>query len=195
MPLHTGSGAAAEAAVPPIILIGMMGAGKTTVGRLLARAIDFDFVDSDRELEARSGVAVATIFELEGEAGFRRREAALIAELTQRRQVVLATGGGAVLMAGNRELLRQRGLVIYLHTNAEEIARRTAGDRTRPLLNAPDPRQRIAALLRERDPLYAQTAHLMFPSSASNPRRLLRRILDDPLVQAHLHSAAGVGAA
>jgi shikimate kinase len=175
-----------------LILVGMMGAGKTTVGRLLARATGFDFIDCDRELEARSGVPIATIFELEGEAGFRRREAALIDELTQRSKTVLATGGGAVLREDNRAHLRARGLVIYLQASADEIARRTANDRSRPLLQTADPRARIVELLQQREPLYAQTAHLTFTSPASNPRRLVARILEEPRVQAHLRAGADV---
>jgi shikimate kinase len=171
------------------ILVGMMGAGKTTVGRLLAKATGFDFIDCDRELESRSGVAVATIFELEGEAGFRKREAALIDELTRRSKMVLATGGGAVLREENREHLRQRGLVIYLQATADEIARRTANDRTRPLLQTADPRARIVELLQHREPLYFATAHLTFASPAANPRRLVKRILEDPRVQALLRAA------
>ncbi|MCS6945025.1 MAG: shikimate kinase [Sutterellaceae bacterium] len=161
----------------------MMGAGKTTVGRLLARELRYEFLDCDRELEVRSGVTVATIFELEGEDGFRRREAALLEELTQRPQIVLATGGGAVLRPENRARLRERGLVIYLQASADEIARRTSGDRTRPLLQIASPRERIAQLLAERAPLYQQTAHLTFQSSAASPLRLVRRILAHPELQ------------
>jgi shikimate kinase len=167
----------------------MMGAGKTTVGRLLARALDFEFIDCDRELEARSGVSISTIFELEGEAGFRRREAALIDELTHRSRAVLATGGGAVLRADNRAHLRERGLVIYLQASADEIARRTANDKSRPLLQTADPRARIVELLAEREPLYLETAHLSFASPAANPRRLVKRILEDPRVRARLQLA------
>ena len=174
---------------PLLVLIGMMGAGKTTVGRLLARALDYEFVDCDREVEARSGVSIATIFELEGEAGFRKREAALIDELTQRSHTVLATGGGAVLRAENRARLRERGLVIYLQASADEIARRTANDRSRPLLQTADPRTRIAELLREREPLYLDTAHLSFVSPAANPRRLVKRILEDARVRGYLQLA------
>jgi shikimate kinase len=171
---------------PPLILVGMMGAGKTTIGRLLARATGFEFIDCDRELELRSGVPVATIFELEGEAGFRKRESALIDELTQRCQVVLATGGGAILCEDNRVRMRERGLVIYLQASADEIARRTANDRTRPLLQVDDPRARIVELLQQRESLYLETAHLTFASPAANPRRLVKRILDDPRVRQRL---------
>jgi shikimate kinase len=161
-----------------VFLIGMMGAGKTTVGRLLARELNYEFVDCDREVEARSGVSIATIFEVEGEEGFRRREAAMLDELTQRTGIVLATGGGAVLREENRAHLRARGLVIYLQASADEIVRRTAADKTRPLLQTDDPRARIAHLLAVRAPLYAQTAHLSFHSSAASPHRLARRILE-----------------
>ncbi|MCX8005679.1 MAG: shikimate kinase [Burkholderiaceae bacterium] len=157
-----------------------MGAGKTTVGRLLARELGYEFLDCDRELEARSGVTVATIFELEGEEGFRRRESALLEELTRRPHIVLATGGGAVLRPENRQHLRERGLVIYLQASADEIARRTAADRTRPLLQTADPRARIVQLVAERAPLYQQTAHLTFQSSTASAGRLVRRMLQHP---------------
>jgi len=173
---------------PLLILVGMMGAGKSTIGRLLARASGFEFVDCDREIEARSGVSIATIFEHEGESGFRKRESALIDELTQRSRIVLATGGGAVLSAENRERLRSRGLVLYLQASADEILRRTAADRSRPLLQVADPRARIVELLMQREPLYAQVAHLTFASPAANPRRLLKRILDEPRVRAVVSS-------
>ena len=170
---------------PPrsVFLIGMMGAGKTTIGRLLAQALCFGFVDADRELEARSGVLVATIFSVEGEEGFRRREAALLDELTQRPGIVLATGGGAILNADTRSRLRERGLVLYLRASTDEIHRRTRNDRSRPLLQTADPRARIEELLVEREPLYEATAHLTFQSASANPRRLVRRLLDDPAVR------------
>lgn len=175
---------------PTIALIGMMGAGKSTIGKLLARACDLEFVDADRELEARSGVAIATIFELEGEDGFRKREAAIVDELTQRAGIVLATGGGAVLRADNRQHLRERTLVIYLQASADEIERRTAHDRSRPLLQAADPGARIRELLAQREPLYAETAHLTFPSSTSNPRKLVKRMLEHPRLKAQFGERA-----
>jgi shikimate kinase len=167
-----------------VFLIGMMGAGKSTIGRLLARALGFEFVDADREIEARSGVAITTIFEVEGEEGFRRREVALLDELTQRRGVVVATGGGAVLREENRAHLRSRGLVVYLQASADEIARRTSHDKSRPLLQTADPRAKIVSLLAQRAPLYAETAHLTFHSSMASPKKLVRRILDSPELQA-----------
>jgi shikimate kinase len=160
----------------------MMGAGKSTVGRLLAAGCGFDFIDCDRELEQRAGASIATMFELEGEAAFRQRESHLLDELTARPQVVLATGGGAVLSELNRDLLRSRGLVIYLQASVEEIARRTRGDASRPLLQVDDRQERIEHLLEQRGPLYRQTAHLVFRSAAANPRRLVARLLAHPQI-------------
>jgi shikimate kinase len=176
-------------------LIGMMGAGKSTVGRLLARRCGFDFIDCDRELEARSGVSIATIFELEGEEGFRRREALLIDELTQRPRTVLATGGGAILEEENRRHLRERGLVIYLRVSLEEILRRTQKDRARPLLQTPDRRARVAQLLADREPLYEQTAHVTIQSNAGNPNRLVAKLIEDEQVAAVVNAARGAAPA
>lgn len=166
-----------------LILVGMMGAGKTTVGRMLAQALGFEFVDADRELESRSGALIATIFSVEGEDGFRRREAALLDELSQRAGIVLATGGGAVLNPDTRQRLRERGLVVYLRASADEIHRRTRNDRSRPLLQTADPRAKIAELLAQREPLYEATAHLTFQSASANPRRLVRRLLEEPAIR------------
>jgi shikimate kinase len=166
----------------PIFLIGMMGAGKTTVGRILAQSMQYEFVDCDAELERRAGVRIATMFEVEGEAGFREREATLLRELTLREGVVLATGGGVVLRPDNRALLRERGLVIFLDVSADEIARRTQHDTGRPLLNAPDRRARIDALLEERAPWYGEAAHLRVRSPARNPRRLASFLLAHPVL-------------
>jgi len=167
-----------------VFLIGMMGAGKSTVGRLLAQQLNYQFVDADRELEARSGVPIPTIFEIEGEDGFRRREVVLLEELTQRTGIVLATGGGAILDAEMAQSMRQRGLVVYLRASAEEIFRRTRQDRSRPLLQTPNPRERIDELLSEREPLYESAAHLVFQSAASNPRRLVSRLIEHPQLKA-----------
>lgn len=156
----------------------MMGVGKSTIGRLLARETGLEFIDCDRELEARSGVTIATMFEVEGEDSFRRREAALLDELTQRAGIVLATGGGAVLQADNRAHLRSRGLVIYLESTVDEILRRTQNDKARPLLQATDRRARIEELLQDRRALYESTAHLTFHSGMFNPKRLVARILE-----------------
>lgn len=172
-----------------LFLIGMMGVGKTTVGRLLARQGGLEFIDCDRELEARTGVTIATMFEVEGEEAFRRREAALLDELTQRPGSVLATGGGAVLWPENRQRLRARGLVIYLESTVDEILRRTSTDRARPLLQTTDRRARIEELLLQRRPLYEATAHATFHSGAVNPKKLVARILADETVRRALSAA------
>lgn len=169
-----------------IFLIGLPGSGKSTVGRLVARETGRNFIDSDREIELRSGVSIATIFELEGEAGFRKRESQVLDELTQRADVVLATGGGAVLAEANRTHLRSRGLVIYLEVSTDELVRRTSGDTSRPLLQADDPRTRVVELMQLRQPLYEATAHVSFHSGAANPRRLVKRIIEHPLVRSAL---------
>jgi shikimate kinase len=170
----------------PVFLIGMPGSGKSTVGRLLARETGRSFIDSDREIESRSGVSIATIFELEGEAGFRKRESQVLDELSRRSDLVLATGGGAVLAETNRAHLKSRGLVIYLQASTDELVRRTSGDKSRPLLRGDDPRGRLVELLQARQPLYEATAHLSFHSGAANPRRLVKRMLEHPLVQSAL---------
>lgn len=168
-----------------------MGAGKSTVGRLLAAGCGFDFLDCDRELEQRAGASIATMFELEGEAAFRQRETQLLDELTARPHVVLATGGGAVLSEVNRQMLRSRGLVIYLQASVDEIARRTRGDASRPLLQVDDRQERIEHLLQQRAPLYRQTAHLVFRSAAANPRRLVARLLAHPQIVEVTSSKSG----
>lgn len=163
-----------------LFLIGMMGSGKSTIGRLLARACGWPFIDCDHEIEARSGVQIATIFEVEGEDGFRRRESAMLDELTQRSGIVLATGGGAVLREQNRQHLAERGLVIYLQASIDEIMRRTQRDLTRPLLQGSNRRERLEELAAERAPLYTQVAHLTFQSGAMSPKKLVRRMASAP---------------
>ena len=143
-----------------IFLVGPMGAGKSTVGRQLAKSLGRDFFDSDKEIEKRTGVSISWIFEMEGEAGFRAREQKVIDDLTQLKDIVLATGGGAVLSEDNRRALRSRGNVIYLSASAEQLFRRTSKDKTRPLLQTEDPKKQITALLAERDPLYQNVADI-----------------------------------
>lgn len=157
-------------------LVGLMGAGKTTVGRALARRMQLTFVDSDQEIEARTGVRIATIFELEGEAGFRLREEEVIAQLVQRRGIVLATGGGAVLSGATRERLRQHGTVIYLRACAEDLWHRTRHDRSRPLLHTADPRGRLQLLYEQRDPLYLETAHIVIDTAHQSVQRLVAQL-------------------
>ncbi|MEW5966302.1 MAG: shikimate kinase [Pseudomonadota bacterium] len=144
-----------------LFLVGLMGAGKTTVGRLLAKHYGCRFVDSDHEIEARTGVKIPVIFEIEGEAGFRKREEAMIAELTAQSGIVLASGGGAVLSAANRARLRDNGLVIYLRGTPEHLHERTRQDRNRPLLQTENPLEKLRELYRVRDPLYREVADLV----------------------------------
>src|SRR4249920_402227 len=139
-----------------IFLVGMMGAGKTSVGKMLARNLGKTFHDSDQVIESRTGVKIPVIFELEGEAGFRAREAAVIEELSALDNVVLATGGGAVLNQRNRELLKTRGAVVYLRASVNELWSRTRHDRNRPLLQTQDPYARLCELHAQRDPLYRE---------------------------------------
>ncbi len=141
---------------PNVFLIGPMGAGKTTVGSLLAKAMGREFLDSDAALEERTGVTVLEIFEHEGEEGFRRREREVIAELARREGIVLATGGGAVLDAENRRLLASRGTVIHLHVSLEVQLRNLRADRSRPLLLDGNPEETLKRLSRERGPLYRE---------------------------------------
>lgn len=173
---------AAVAAAPSIpgnvFLVGLMGAGKSSVGRVLAKRLDKAFVDCDHEIERRTGVSISVIFDIEGEAGFRSREAALIDELTARDGLVLATGGGVVLDARNRALLAARGCVVYLRAAADELWRRTRHDRHRPLLRTPDPRARLAELLATRDPLYHEVAHVVVDTGSQNLQTLADRIVE-----------------
>lgn len=162
---------------PPIILVGMMGAGKTTIGRQLAHALGRKFLDLDHEMEARCGVRIALIFDIEGEAGFRKRETALLDECSQRSGYVLATGGGAVLAPENREILKARGRVIYLRAGVDELFRRVARDRNRPLLKASDPRQRIAELIAQREPLYESVADITLDTGNMPASQVLRSLL------------------
>lgn len=150
---------------PNLFLVGPMGAGKTTVGRLLAELFRMPFIDMDHEIETHTGAAVSLIFELEGEAGFRRRESAMLDELSARKGIVLATGGGAVLDPENRRLLRARGFVIWLDADVDAQLARLARDRQRPLLQAPDRRERLAALAAARNALYAEVADLRLAST------------------------------
>lgn len=160
-----------------IFLVGPMGAGKTSVGRQLAGALELDFVDADHEVERRAGVDIATIFEFEGEAGFRRREHLLIDQLTQRDGIVLATGGGAVLDPDNRRVLAERGLVVYLDTSVAEQLRRTRRDRARPLLQSSDRRATLEKLYQERDPLYREVADIVVETNGRRRRSTVDRIL------------------
>jgi shikimate kinase len=151
-----------------LILIGMMGAGKTTVGRELAKRRKVRFADCDQELSERTGVSIPIIFEFEGEAGFRQREARVLDELTSEDDIVVATGGGVVLDTANRALLMQRGIVIYLDVPPHILWERTRYDRNRPLLQVADPAARIAELHRLRDPFYREVADIIVSGERSS---------------------------
>lgn len=153
-----------------------MGAGKTTVGRRLAEALALDFVDSDAEIELRTGVDIPLIFEMEGEAGFRRREQQVIADLCTRNHMVLATGGGAVLFEDNRRALSQCGFVVYLRASIEHQLARTERCSKRPLLRHGDRRETLQRLFQERDPLYREIADLVLATDRRNARALCREI-------------------
>lgn len=146
----------------PIFLVGMMGVGKTTIGRQLAISLNRQFVDLDHAIEDRSGVPIATIFDIEGEQGFRKRESAALDEFTQQANLVLATGGGAVLAPENRQMLRNRGCVVYLRADIDVLYKRLARDSKRPLLQTANPKQRIQELIQQREPLYASVADITF---------------------------------
>lgn len=152
-----------------LVLVGPMGAGKSSIGRRLAGRFGLDFVDADREIEARTGAAIPTIFECEGEAGFRAREAATLADLLQREGLVIATGGGAVLDAGSRRHMRERGFVVHLQVSLPRQLERLARDRSRPLLAGDDREDVLRRLSEARAPLYAEVADLCFDTDALLP--------------------------
>ncbi len=153
-----------------------MGSGKTTIGRRVARVTGQAFQDSDREIEERTGVSIAVIFEVEGEAGFRLRERQVIDDLTQARDTVLATGGGAVIEPQNRRWLRERGFVVYLRSSVDRLYAHTWRDRDRPLLRTADPKARLAELLAERDPWYREIADLIVDTDGHTVRELVHEI-------------------
>lgn len=160
-----------------LFLIGPMGAGKSTIGRRLAQVLGMTFRDSDSEIERRTGADIPRIFDIEGEAGFRRREHEILDELTRLPGVVLATGGGAVLDTDNRALLAERGSVIYLHASIDQQLRRTARDRKRPLLQTRDPRARLKQLMAARDPLYREIADLIVDTDGRSVPAVVKDIV------------------
>ena len=162
-----------------IILIGPMGAGKTTVGRQLAKRTRMEFVDSDHMIEDRCGVSISTIFDIEGEDGFRKRESKMLNELCQRNGVVLATGGGAIASEENRILLRKSGFVVYLKTSIDTQLARTQKNQNRPLLENVDPETRLTELMDERGELYEQEADLIVTSG----ERVVSKVVDE--IMAH----------
>lgn len=161
-----------------IVLVGPMGAGKSTIGRLLAKELGYRFLDSDKVIEERCGANIPWIFDVEGEEGFRRRETAILQELSQESQVVVATGGGAVMREENRRCLAEGAFVIYLKTSLEQQYDRTRRDRNRPLLQRANPRAVLAALFAERDPIYRELADLVMHTDRKSPRLVARQLLN-----------------
>ena len=162
-----------------LILVGMMGSGKTTMGRALARHLGKSFVDSDEEIKQRTGVSIPHIFDVEGEPGFRVRECDVIADLVKRDNVVLATGGGAVLMEQNRLQLQQNGIVIYLRANVHDLWQRTRHDRNRPLLQTKDPYGKLTELHQQRDPLYQQVADVVIQTGKQGAHGLMLHLVSE----------------
>jgi len=159
-----------------IFLVGLMGSGKTTIAKLLARHRCLTFVDSDHEIVSRCGVSIPTIFEIEGEEGFRKREACVIDELSRRQRVVLATGGGAVLRPENRANLKGRGAVVYLRCQPRELYLRTRHDKNRPLLQTDDPLKKLQELYAARHALYMEAADIVLDSGRQSAHCLVRRL-------------------
>lgn len=160
-----------------VFLVGPMGAGKTTIGKLLARSLKLGFADSDSEIEKRTGADIPWIFDVEGEEGFRDREEQVIEEMTLLNHTVLATGGGVVMRPANRRALSSRGFVVYLHATLEEQLRRTRNDRGRPLLANEDPEKVLRELIALRDPLYREIADHVIDTDSSSPKVIAQRLL------------------
>jgi shikimate kinase len=162
-----------------LILVGMMGSGKTTMGRALANHLGKAFVDSDEEITRRTGVTIPHIFDVEGEPGFRLREIAALRNLVERENMVLATGGGAVLEEQNRSLLQQNGIVIYLKASVHDLWQRTRHDRNRPLLQSGNPHARLTELFQQRDPLYQQVADIVAQSGRQSVHVLMMQLAEE----------------
>jgi len=162
-----------------IYLVGLMGAGKTTIGRQLARALKLPFYDSDKAIEESTGVDIPTIFEFEGEEGFRDREQKMLQQLTKMDGIVLATGGGAVLREENRQLLKENGFIVYLQCSVDRILERTRRDTQRPLLNTDNPRERIETLFAQREPLYLSCADYKIDTGVLQSKVVVNHILEE----------------
>jgi shikimate kinase len=159
-----------------IFLIGPMGAGKSTIGRLLAAELHLPFCDTDKAIEDRCGADIPWIFDVEGEDGFRARESSMLAELSEDNGLVLATGGGIVLLAENRKMLRSRGFVVYLRASVDQQTARTAKDKNRPLLKLGEPREVLEQLMLVRDPLYSEVADMMIETDSRSPKDVAKDI-------------------
>lgn len=170
-----------------VFFIGLMGAGKTTIGRLLAKQLNMSFYDSDHEIERRTGVKIPVIFELEGESGFRKREAAIIEELCQLDNIVMATGGGAVLLPENQSCLKRHGKIIYLRANVYDLWIRTRNDKNRPLLQGGDAKQKLERLYLERDPIYRELANCTVDTGSQSATEITNHI--EHLLQTNQHSS------
>ena len=163
-------------ATQSVFLVGPMGVGKTTIGSQLARALHYQFIDADQELEARTGASINLIFDVEGEQGFREREQKLLDELTQQDGIVLATGGGAVLREENRRALADRGFVVYLKSSLQTLIERTRFDTSRPLLKTPDPEETLRKILETREPLYEEIADLVVDTERHGVKQSVKTI-------------------
>ena len=159
-----------------IFLIGPMGAGKSTIGRLLAAELHLPFCDTDKAIEDRCGADIPWIFDVEGEDGFRARESSMLAELSEDNGLVLATGGGIILLADNRKMLRSRGFVVYLRASVDQQTARTSKDKNRPLLQSGEPREVLEQLMSVRDPLYTEVADMMIDTDSRSPKDVAKDI-------------------
>ena len=177
-----------------VFLVGPMGVGKTTIGRALADQMQLEFFDSDKEIEASTGADIPWIFDVEGEQGFRERELRMIDMLSKRKQLVLATGGGAILSKKTRKRLKKRGLVVYLRASIKQQVERTPRDKNRPLLRTENPEETIIKLMAQREPLYLEVAHIMVDTNRRNPRSVSAEIMRQiRMLQADESSAEGMG--
>ena len=164
---------------PLIVLVGPMGAGKTTIGKLLATELAYEFIDSDKEIERRTGADIPWIFDVEGEQGFRNREVAVISDLSTQTEVVLATGGGALNRQENRDHLTRHGFIVYLNTSVEQQYSRTHKDKNRPLLQGEeDPKVVLENLMSERDPIYREHADFVIDTNKKSLRLIVKSIVD-----------------
>lgn len=162
----------------PVFLVGPMGAGKTTIGKLLAQQLGYPFKDTDREIEDRTGADIPWIFDVEGEAGFRDREVAILADLATQGQQVIATGGGIIMREENRQCLKISGIVFFLTASIEQLLERTAKDKRRPLLQVADPEARIRELIALREPLYREVATHVIDTNRRPPRQVAQEMAD-----------------